>query len=120
MLAKEIHTMSNVKHAKCPIRNLAKTAKSRLISNSYDQDEINAPKNLTPQQKEIYLKLVKLSRNGEEVLDPISKFADENKLRLLSREERQRYVLALCADYVQIKQYIAQKSQYSLSQTNAN
>lgn len=102
--------MSNVKHAKCPIRNLAKSAKFRLANNGYDQDEISAPKNLTPQQKEIYLKLVKLARSGEEVSDPISKLADEKKLCTLSREERQRYVLSLCADYVQIKQYISQKS----------
>lgn len=108
--------MSNIKHEQCPIRNLAKTAKSRLAKNCYDQDEITAPKNLTPQQKEIYLKLIKLARNGEEVSDPISKFADEKKLCSLSREERQRYVLSLCADYIQIKQYIAQKSQYTQEQ----
>lgn len=110
--------MSNVKHAKCPIRNLAKTAKSRLANNSYDQDEISAPKNLTPQQKEIYLKLIKLARAGEDVSDPISKFADEQKLCTLPREERQRYVLSLCADYVQIKQYISQKLQCVSGQTN--
>lgn len=110
--------MSNVKHAKCPIRNLAKSAKSRLANNAYDQDEINAPKHLTPQQKDIYLKLVKLARSGEDVSDPISKFADERKLDTLSREERQRYVLSLCADYVQIKQYITQKTHCQTGQIN--
>lgn len=111
--------MSNVKHAKCPIRNMAKIAKSRLSNNEYDQDEISAPKNLTPQQKDIYLKLLKLARSGEEVLDPISKFADKQKLDTLPREERQRYVLSLCADYVQIKQYVAQKAQYLHEQITA-
>lgn len=102
--------MSNIKHNQCAMRSLAKEAKSRLANNNYDPDEINAPKNLTPQQKEIYLKLVKLSRTGEDISDPISQFADAEKLRTLPHEERQRYVLSLCADYVQIKNYISQKS----------
>lgn len=103
--------MSNVKHSKCAMRDMAKSAKARLASKNYDQDEIGAPKNLTPQQRDIYLKLVKLTREGEDVIDPIAKFADSEKIRSLNHEERQRYVLSLCADYIQIKGYIRQKSQ---------
>ena len=53
--------MSNVKHKNCALRALAKSAKSRLGNNSYDKDELSAPKDVTPEQKAIYVKLNKLN-----------------------------------------------------------
>ena len=45
--------MSNVKHKNCIVRQLAKSAKSRLCKNDYEQEV--APTGATPEQKEIYL-----------------------------------------------------------------
>lgn len=102
--------MSNVKHKNCALRALAKSAKSRLSNNSYDKDELSAPKDVTPEQKAIYVKLNKLKRAGESVTNPVAQLADENILRTLSHEERQRYIIKLCADYVSVKNYMEKKS----------
>ena len=74
------------------MRTLAKSAKSRLGQGTYDKDEINAPKSVTPNQKELYVKLLKLKRDGKDVSNPIAEFADNEKLTKLSHEERQRYI----------------------------
>lgn len=102
--------MSNVKHKNCARRALAKSAKSRLGNNSYDKDELSAPKDVTPEQKAIYVKLNKLKRAGESVNNPVAQLADENILRTLSHEEKQRYIIKLCADYVSVKNYMEKKS----------
>lgn len=102
--------MSNVKHKNCALRALAKSAKSRLGNNSYDKDELSAPKDVTPEQKAIYVKLNKLKRAGESVNNPVAQLADENILRTLSHEEKQRYIIKLCADYVSVKNYMEKKS----------
>lgn len=102
--------MSNVKHKNCAIRSLAKSAKSRLKNNSYDQDELTAPKDVTPEQKAIFVKLNKLKRAGESITNPVEQLADEKILHSLSHEERQRYIIKLCADYVSVKNYMDKKS----------
>lgn len=102
--------MSNIKHKPCIMREAAKSARTRLMTKAYDSDEISAPKNITPQQRAIYLKLVKLSRAGEDVSDPVALFADSKKFATLSHEEKQRYVLTLCADFVQMKRYLEHKT----------
>jgi len=102
--------MSNIKHKNCALRTLAKSAKSRLATNSYDQDELSAPKDVTPEQKAIYVKLNKLKRAGESVINPVAQLADEKILGSLSHEERQRYIIKLCADYVSVKNYMEKKS----------
>lgn len=66
--------MSNVKHKNCIVRQLAKSAKSRLCKNDYEQEV--APTGATPEQKEIYLKLCKLQKDGETVTNPVASFAD--------------------------------------------
>lgn len=71
--------MSNVKHKNCIVRQLAKIAKSRLCKNDYDQEV--APTGATPEQKEIYLKLCKLQKDGETVTNPVASFADPEKLK---------------------------------------
>lgn len=96
--------MSNVKHKNCIVRQLAKIAKSRLCKNDYEQEV--APTGATPEQKEIYLKLCKLQKDGETVTNPVASFADPEKLKTLSHEEKQRYILSLCADYVSVKKYL--------------
>lgn len=101
--------MSNVKHKSCAMRTLAKSAKSRLGQGAYDKDEINAPKSVTPNQKELYVKLLKLKRDGKDVSNPIAEFADNEKLTKLSHEERQRYILNLCADYMFAKRLVDEK-----------
>lgn len=71
--------MSNVKHKNCIVRQLAKSAKSRLCKNDYEQEV--APTGATPEQKEIYLKLCKLQKDGETVTNPVASFADPEKLK---------------------------------------
>lgn len=78
--------MSNVKHKNCIVRQLAKSAKSRLCKNDYEQEV--APTGATPEQKEIYLKLCKLQKDGETVTNPVASFADPEKLKTLSHEEK--------------------------------
>ena len=101
--------MSNVKHKNCALRELAKSAKSRLCDNRYDSEK-SVPKGATPEQKAIYVKLNKLKRAGESVNNPVAQLADENILRTLSHEEKQRYIIKLCADYVSVKNYMEKKS----------
>lgn len=93
--------MSNIKHPKCALRSLAAEAKARLNNNTYC--EPSAPKNATPQQKEIYLKLYAMKKQGEEVFNPIAQLADNKKMASLSHEERQRYILQLSADYISMR-----------------
>ncbi len=95
--------MSNVKHKKCPMRTLASEAKARLASGDYRRDYPPIPKNATIQQREIYMKLYELRKGGEKVDNPIAVFADENKLACLSHEEKQRYIMQLCADYISMR-----------------
>lgn len=95
--------MSNVKHNKCPMRTLATEAKARLLSDSYRRDLPPIPKNATPRQREIYLKLFELRKGGEHIENPIAIFADEQKLQTLTHEERQRYIMQLSADYISMK-----------------
>lgn len=101
--------MSNVKHKNCIVRQLAKSAKARLCGNDYRQ-EANIPAGATPEQKEIYLKLCKLQKEGETVANPVASFADPEKLKTLSHEEKQRYILSICADYVRVKKYLEEKT----------
>lgn len=97
--------MSNVKHKSCAMRTLAKSAKARLSQSDYDSDEIGAPSNISPAQKAIYVKLCKLYRQGKSVTNPVQEFADSEKMQTLSHEEKQRYILALCSDYMCAKSY---------------
>lgn len=95
--------MSNIKHNKCPMRTLAYEAKARLLDNDYRRGQPPVPKNATPQQKEIYLKLYELRKDGDGVDNPIALFADEKKLSSLTHEERQRYIMQLSADYISMR-----------------
>lgn len=93
--------MSNVKHPKCAIRDMANQAKVRLAKGEYVKSP--APTNITPRQREIFLKLCELKKHGEEVVNPIAQLADENLMRSLSHDERQRYIIQLASDYVSVK-----------------
>ena len=95
--------MSNIKHNKCTMRTMANEAKARLSSNNYRRGLPPIPKNATPQQREIYIKLYELRRDGDGVDNPIAVFADEQKLATLSHEERQRYIMQLSADYISMR-----------------
>lgn len=44
------------------------------------------------------------------VTNPVASFADPEKLKTLSHEEKQRYILSLCADYVSVKKYLDEKA----------
>ena len=102
--------MSNVKHNKCPMRELASQAKARLSYNDYARPNPPVPKNATPQQREIYLKLYELRQGGKSVDNPVAVFADEQKLKSLPHEERQRYIIQLCADYISMRTALENKS----------
>lgn len=97
--------MSNRKHSKCELRSLASEAKQRLQKNEYTYlwGPMSPPRGVTPQQRSIYMKLRELKESGEEIENPIQQLADADKLRALSHEERQRYILQLSADYVSMK-----------------
>ena len=97
--------MSNVKHPKCEIRNMANAAKARLAKNAYaEQNAI--PKNITPEQQIIYFKLKKIKKDGTSLTNPVSQLGDEQKIAQMSHEEKQRYIINLCADYIKVKQII--------------
>ena len=96
--------MSNVKHPKCAIRSMANEAKSRLSKNNYTQE--HTPKNITASQKEIYFKLQQMKKDGVELTSPVSQLGDSKLLATLSHEEKQRYIIKLCEDYVKVKQLI--------------
>ena len=96
--------MSNVKHPKCPIRNMASEAKKRLASGDYSEKYI--PKNITSSQKEIYFKLQKMKKDGEELTSPVAQLGDQKLLATLPHEEKQRYIIRLCEDYIKVKAII--------------
>lgn len=100
--------MSNIRHVSCAVRTMASDAKKRLLQNRYPRipEALIPPKGLTPSQRQIYFKLLDLSSDGEEVVNPIKQLADENKMKELSHEERQRYILELSADYVSMKKLV--------------
>lgn len=100
--------MSNVKHPKCAIRNMANEAKNRLSINKYS--EKTAPKNITSQQQEIYFKLQEIKKNGTELTNPVAQLGDPKLLATLSHEEKQRYIIKLCEDYIKVKSIIEQTS----------
>lgn len=101
--------MSNVKHKNCALRELAKSAKSRLCDNRYDSEK-SVPKGATPEQKAIFLKLCQMQKEGETVVNPVACFADQEKMKTLSHEDRQRYILTVCADYVSMKHFVENKA----------
>lgn len=95
--------MSNIKHQKCPMRNLANEAKARLIKGDYSRPYPPVPKSATPQQREIYLKLYAMKKDGKTVDNPVTALADPKKLEALSHEDRQRYIIQLCSDYIAMR-----------------
>ncbi len=97
--------MSNRKHGECELRSIAQQAKKRLTTNDYADcsGPYAPPKNITPAQREIYIKIAEMAKNGEDVLNPIKQFADEDKMATLSHAERQRYILSVAADYATMK-----------------
>lgn len=83
---------------------MANEAKKRLASGDYSEKYI--PKNITSSQKEIYFKLQKMKKEGEELTSPVSQLGDQNLLATLSHEEKQRYIIRLCEDYIKVKAII--------------
>ena len=97
--------MSNVKHPKCAIRTKANEAKARLVKNNYaEQNAI--PKNITAEQQVIYFKMKKMKNEGIALTNPVVQLGDAKTLATLSHEEKQRYIINLCADYVKVKSII--------------
>lgn len=103
--------MSNVHHPTCAIRNLAQDAKKRLSKpdGTYFPSGLEPPQTLTPSQREIYLKIRAIYDKGGEVDNPLKQLADHEYMASLSHEARQRYILILCGDYVEMKKLFLQK-----------
>lgn len=103
--------MSNVHHPTCAIRNLAQDAKKRLSKpdGTYFPSGLEPPQTLTPSQREIYLKIRAIYDKGGEVDNPLKQLADQEYMASLSHEARQRYILILCGDYVEMKKLFLQK-----------
>lgn len=97
--------MSNVRHPSCAIRDLAQNAKKRLSKpdGTYFPSGLEPPSTLTPSQREIFVKIRALYDAGEEVNNPIQQLADKEYMETLSHEGKQRYILNLCNDYVEMK-----------------
>jgi len=98
--------MGNVKHTKTQIRELAAKAKARLLNKPSMDAMPPFPKTATPEQREIFIKLYKMKKGGENVDNPISVLADPKKMTELSGEEKQRYIIQLAADYTAMKRLI--------------
>lgn len=103
--------MSNVRHPSCAIRNLALDAKKRLAKpdGTYFPSGLEPPSTLTPSQKEIFVKIRALYDAGEEVDNPLEQLADKEYMATLSHEARQRYILTLCGDYVEMKRLFLER-----------
>ncbi len=99
----------NIKHKDCELRRKAKEARKRLINNAYNPDEIGAPRDISPAQRTIYLKLLSLKREGKQNINPIEQFADKEKLSSLPYEDRQRYIMQICADYLEMKNEVEKR-----------
>lgn len=95
--------MSNVPHPKCAIRNLANEAKLRLVKGEYYPSVLEPSKSFTPAEKDMFLKLRELYERGEEVINPVEQLADKDYMNSLSHDERQRYIVSLCANYVDMR-----------------
>lgn len=101
--------MSNVPHPKCAIRNLANEAKQRLIKGEYYPPVLEPSKNFTPSEKDMFLKLRDLYEKGEEVVNPVEQLADKDYMDSLPHDERQRYIMTLCSNYVDMKNELARR-----------
>ena len=97
--------MSNVKHPKCAIRNMANEAKARLKKNTY-AEQSGIPKHITGEQRVIYFKLKQMKKDGTVLSNPVAQLGDAQKLASLPHEEKQRYIINLLADYIKVKQII--------------
>lgn len=97
--------MSNVKHPKCAIRREANEAKARLLKNAYSEQNA-IPKNITSEQQVIYFKMKKMKNEGIALTNPVAQLGDAKLLASLSHEEKQRYIINLCANYVKVKSII--------------
>lgn len=99
--------MSNVKHPKCKIRNLANEARERMKNNSYNsQSAYSEENNLTPVEINVLTKMKALREIGEEIVNPISQLCDKELLQKLQPNERQKYILELSNAYVSLKSKI--------------
>ena len=83
---------------------MANEAKTRLSSNKYSEKSV--PKNITAEQKEIYFKLQQIKKDGIELTNPVAQLGDQKILASLSHEEKQRYIIKLCEDYIKVKSII--------------
>lgn len=103
--------MSNVHHPSCAIRDLALNAKKRLAKPDgiYFPSGLEPPDTLTPSQREVFLKIRAIYDSGGEVVNPIKQLADQRYMATLSHEARQRYILILCGDYVEMKRLFLQR-----------
>ena len=60
-------------------------------------------------QREVCLKIRTIYDSGGEVGNPIKQLADHKYMATLSHEARQRYILILCGDYVEMKRLFLQR-----------
>lgn len=97
------------------MRSMAQEAKRRLLHNDYSRNSgaMAPPKDITPSQRAIYIRLKELSEAGEDVINPVQQLADKEKLQSLNHEERQRYILQLSADYVSMRRALDENLQKS-------
>jgi hypothetical protein len=97
------------------MRAMAQEAKRRLCQNDYSRTAgaLAPPKDVTPSQRTVYIKLRELFEAGEDVINPVQQLADKEKLASLSHEERQRYILQLSADYVSMRRALDDNIQKS-------
>lgn len=101
--------MSNVPHPKCAIRNLAIEAKSRLMKGEYYPSVLEPSKNFTPSERDMFLRLRDLYEKGEEITNPVEQLADKEYMNSLPHDERQRYIMNLCTNYVEMKNELASR-----------
>jgi len=103
--------MSNIKHPKCKIRNLALEAKERLKKNSYNAcgTAFTAESKLTPAEQAVLARMREVMEQGVEIINPIAQLCDRDKLNSLPSTERQRYIFELSNAYLCLKQKMMEK-----------
>lgn len=99
----------NTIHPSCTIRSLAREAKRRLRSGSYNTPSTALPQGASPSQVRLYIRLKELADRGEEIVNPISQLADRELMSRLSHEDKQRYIFQLASDYLAMKKEVSSR-----------
>ena len=99
--------------ARSVLKQLAKNAKNRLRNGYlYEEYTKNSLPSVEKEEKRVYQKVVEIMRSPAPVTNPLGLLIEENVFRMLSPEERERYVLELSKTYLRMtEKYLRSQSE---------